>query len=267
MEAVASAPSETRMPMRTAVSTTVMMIPATLSHMETRPKLRARGMSLSSAALEDSTAMKTKPKLISATPDDSISIKQNQMTTLQWKRNTSRSHAWCLLVCIFVEKFPRSRECAVSTHLPWTKWPPLRKRYFQTHFCEWKFCILIEIYLSLFLMVQIAITQHGPLTRYVKSRVAHAPGMPGTFPPAAEFKGKRELAIPACITARASRTCRDACRDCLPAVAGKTFPAFLAHAHPQFDVFGKRPIGTSHYLNQSSSDSLMHECGTVGEMS
>ena len=25
-------------------------------------------------------------------------------------------------------------------------------------------------------------------------------------------------------------TCRDACRDCLPAVAGKTFPAFPAHA-------------------------------------
>ena len=63
--------------------------------------------------------------------------------------------------------------------------------------------------------------RHGPLTRYVKLRVAHAPGMPGTFSPDAEFKGKRELAIPACITARAWRTCRDACRDCLPAVAGK----------------------------------------------
>ena len=24
---------------------------------------------------------------------------------------------------------------------------------------------------------------HGPLTRYVKLRIAHAPGMPGTFPP------------------------------------------------------------------------------------
>ena len=24
---------------------------------------------------------------------------------------------------------------------------------------------------------------HGPLTRYIKLRVAHAPGMPGTFPP------------------------------------------------------------------------------------
>ena len=44
---------------------------------------------------------------------------------------------------------------------------------------------------------------HGPLTRYVKLRVAHASGMPGTFPPAAEFKGNRELAIPVCITARA----------------------------------------------------------------
>ena len=30
---------------------------------------------------------------------------------------------------------------------------------------------------------------------------------------ATDFKGNRELAIPACITARASRMCRDACRD------------------------------------------------------
>ena len=66
--------------------------------------------------------------------------------------------------------------------------------------------------------------------------------MPGTFPPAADFKGNRYLAIPACITARASRTCRDACRDRLPAVAGKPFPAFPAHAHMQFYLSGKRPM-------------------------
>ena len=66
--------------------------------------------------------------------------------------------------------------------------------------------------------------------------------MPGTFSPAADFKGNRWLAIPACITARAWRTCRDACRDRLPAVTGKTFPAFQAHAHPQICVSGKRPI-------------------------
>ena len=43
--------------------------------------------------------------------------------------------------------------------------------------------------------------------------------------------------------ARASRTCRDACRDRLPAVTGRTFPAFPAHAHPELCVSGKRPIG------------------------
>ena len=32
---------------------------------------------------------------------------------------------------------------------------------------------------------------HGPLTRYVKLQVAHAPGMPGKFFPAAVFKGNR----------------------------------------------------------------------------
>ena len=83
---------------------------------------------------------------------------------------------------------------------------------------------------------------HGPLTRYVKLQVAHAPGMPGTFSYAADFNGNRYLATPACITARAWRTCRDACRDRLHAVTGKTFPAFPAHAHPQFCVSGKRPM-------------------------
>ena len=84
--------------------------------------------------------------------------------------------------------------------------------------------------------------RHGPLTRYAQLRVAHAPGMPRTFPPTADFKGNCYVAISACNTARASRTCRDACRDHLPAVTGKTFPAFPAHAHPQLYVSGKRPM-------------------------
>ena len=54
----------------------------------------------------------------------------------------------------------------------------------------------------------------------------------GNLFPATDFKGNRLLAIPACITARASRTGRDACRDRKPAVADKTFPAFPAHAQP-----------------------------------
>ena len=82
---------------------------------------------------------------------------------------------------------------------------------------------------------------HGLLTRYVKLRVAHAPGMPGTFFPAADFKGNRKLAIPACISARASRTCRDSCRDRLPAVAGKTFPAFPGHATRNFTYLVRSP--------------------------
>ena len=40
---------------------------------------------------------------------------------------------------------------------------------------------------------------------------AHAPVMPGMFSPSPQVH--RRWAIPTCITARASRTCRDACRD------------------------------------------------------
>ena len=42
---------------------------------------------------------------------------------------------------------------------------------------------------------------HGPLTRYVKLWVAHTPGT---------FSQHHGLAIPTCITARASHTCHDA---------------------------------------------------------
>ena len=56
-------------------------------------------------------------------------------------------------------------------------------------------------------ILYIIILLHGPLARYVKLRIAHAPGMPGTF---SRYRG---IVIPTCITARASRTCRDACRD------------------------------------------------------
>ena len=42
--------------------------------------------------------------------------------------------------------------------------------------------------------------------------------------PATDFKGNRYLAIPACITARASRTCRDACRDRLTRGVGGKVP-------------------------------------------
>ena len=50
-----------------------------------------------------------------------------------------------------------------------------------------------------------------------------------------------KIHILACITARASRTCRDAWRDRQPMVAGKTH---AQHMHnPQICVSGTRPIG------------------------
>ena len=69
-------------------------------------------------------------------------------------------------------------------------------------------------------------------------------GNAGNVSPRRRIQRKLLVTIPACIMARASRTCRDACRDHLPTVAGKTFPAFPAHVHPQFYVSGKRPMET-----------------------
>ena len=73
---------------------------------------------------------------------------------------------------------------------------------------------------------------HGPLTRWVKLLFVHAPGIPGTFSPPPTSKETHQLLIPACTTARAWPTCRDACRDRYPTVAGKAFPAFPAYAQP-----------------------------------
>ena len=62
-------------------------------------------------------------------------------------------------------------------------------------------------------------------------------GNVGNIFPATDFKGNRSIATPTCTTARASRTFRDACRDNLLAMAGKTFPAFPAHAQPSIERF------------------------------
>ena len=58
----------------------------------------------------------------------------------------------------------------------------------------------------------VTVPHNGPIARYVKLGIAHAPGMPGSFSPP-------QLAIPTCITAHASCTSRDACRDRWLAVA------------------------------------------------
>ena len=72
----------------------------------------------------------------------------------------------------------------------------------------------------LFLSVlHVSLPQTGykkPWTSYQirKIAVCACTGNVGNVFPATDAKGNRQLAVPACITARASRTCRDACRDC-----------------------------------------------------
>ena len=83
---------------------------------------------------------------------------------------------------------------------------------------------------------------HGPLARYVKLRVRMRRECRERFP------RHRRWAIPTCITARASRTCRDACRDRQLAVSfeigggGKRSRHSRRMRNLQFYVSGKRPI-------------------------
>ena len=47
------------------------------------------------------------------------------------------------------------------THLPWPKWPPFHRRYFQMHFREWNdFLIWLKFHFSLFLRAQFTLSQH-----------------------------------------------------------------------------------------------------------
>ena len=74
----------------------------------------------------------------------------------------------------------------------------ITRRYTMNYSCmvAWWFPIQPEIHIDNILLscnTQGVKTTcgNGPLTRYVKLQVAHAPGMPGTFSPAADFKWNR----------------------------------------------------------------------------
>ena len=83
---------------------------------------------------------------------------------------------------------------------------------------------------------------YGPLARYVKLRVRMRRECRERFP------RHRRWAIPTCITARASRTCRDACRDRQLSVSfeigggGKRSRHSRRMHNLQFYVSGKRPM-------------------------
>ena len=84
--------------------------------------------------------------------------------------------------------------------------------------------------------------EYGPLTRYVKLRVAHAPGMPGTFsaPPTSKDTAMYR-------SRHASRHVRDA-RALMhvgianPRWCGKRSRQCRHMRNPQFYVSGKRPM-------------------------
>ena len=84
---------------------------------------------------------------------------------------------------------------------------------------------------------------HGPLTKYVKLRVAYAPRMRDCFP-RHQLQRKPLLATPACITARHVPWCM---ARSLSLGGGKTFPAFPAHAQPAmlgiwYEAHGLNPL-------------------------
>ena len=98
----------------------------------------------------------------------------------------------------------------------------------------------------------------APLASYQIRKVAGCAcaGKAGNVFPATDFKGNRWLTIPPFITARVSRTCREACRDRSSAVAGNRSWHSRCMRNPQFFVSGKRPIHTPIEINHGPISGL-----------
>ena len=96
-------------------------------------------------------------------------------------------------------------------------------QYFTVYTYEPYEYIYIYIYIILF---------YGPLTRYVKTRVAHAPGMSGAFFPPSTSKETAswwlDMHHSTCVTH--APWCMSGSLNC---GGGETFPAFPVHAQPE----------------------------------
>ena len=114
------------------------------------------------------------------------------------------------------------------------------KYYFRNSF--YHFCLYRVDTTALFYDNSLATVFHGPLPRYVKLRVAHAPGMPGTFSPQLRVSDP-DMHHGTCVTHVSW---------CMP---GSLSSGFLSsrwwgkrsrHSrrmrNPQFHVSGKRPM-------------------------
>ena len=72
-----------------------------------------------------------------------------------------------------------------------------------------------------------------------------------------DFKGNRSLAISTCIMARASRTCRDVCRDRWPTVTGIRSQHSRRMRNPQFTYLVRVPLNCYiKYLNRIISSGV-----------
>ena len=91
-----------------------------------------------------------------------------------------------------------------SSEVTWFTWSPLWR---STHLPNSEIFIARNNAFFIATAHVVKDAAHGPLARYAKLRVRMRRECRERFP------RQRRQAIPTCITARASRTCRDACRD------------------------------------------------------
>ena len=106
---------------------------------------------------------------------------------------------------------------------------------FKSIFVNGNYFILIHIWLKFVpegLMHWAITCTNGPLTRYIKLRVAHAPGMPGKLFTRHRFQREPLVSDPCMHHGTCVMHVPWCMLGSITLVAGKTFPAFLAHAQP-----------------------------------
>ena len=109
------------------------------------------------------------------------------ISCLEWK------HSYYFF--LYIESGPRFSDFSdIQSSIFWdSPFPAMTQPRGSRYMC------VIWVYDSIYLMA----VSEWALARYVKMRVGHASGMPGTFSPPSPSNENRGLAIPACITARA----------------------------------------------------------------
>ena len=178
-------------------------------------------------------------------PYDIFSRKSiSKYRTFCWRLNAIKTIASCLIHIIYILVIIHILKCIPSVYIN-----VCRYMLYHMYVCISMWGILsqlihVEAEWRIYASVNLSITgsDNGPFTRYAKLRVAHAPGMPGTFSPPLRFSNP-DMHHGTCVT-HVSWCMPGSLTSCFrwSRWQGKRFRHSRRMRNPQFCVSGKRPM-------------------------